>query len=495
MGRVKPLPGRPNVVVVLADDMGWGDPASYGASIPTPNLDRLAREGVQLTDAHSSSAVCTPSRYGLLTGRYAWRGPLQRGVLGPHGPALIEPTRPTIASLLHDAGYATAAFGKWHLGLGWRRRDGTVKNAVGPHAESDIFWDPWGPDVDTGFDVDYTAPFTGGPLELGFDRFFGIAGSLDMPPYCFLDQDRSLGVPDREKEHYAPGQRRGLQVAGWQDDQVDVRFVEEAAAWLTERTHREEPFFLYLATSAPHRPCVPPAFIRGTSGAGPRGDGVCLVDWMVGRLLAVLDQTATSEDTLVIVTSDNGATTMFPEDGVPAHAPNGAWRGQKADAWEGGHREPFFARWPGHIAPGSLGTGLACLTDVLPTVAAATGVALPVGAAEDGLDLGPMLRGDAGPGVDRCVVHHSNDGVFAVRLGRWKCIFGTGSGGFSAPAGTECGPGDSDGQLYDVLTDPSESCNRWLEHPEVVAGLHQELLRIRVGSRDAVENAAVDHGD
>lgn len=480
MGTMRQLSFRhPNVIVVLADDMGWGDAASYGASIPTPNLDRLAREGMRFTDAHSSSAVCTPSRYGLLTGRYAWRGALQRGVLGPHGPALIEPTRPTIASLLRDAGYATGAFGKWHLGLGWRRRGGTVKSAFGPEADRDVHWDPREADVDTGADVDYTAPFTGGPLEVGFDRFFGIAGSLDMPPYCFLDQDHCLGVPDREKEWYAPGQRRGLQVAGWQDDEVDVRFVDEAAAWLTERTATQEPYFLYLATSAPHRPCLPPAFVRGRSGAGPRGDGVCLVDWMVGRLLAVLDATDTAEDTLVIVTSDNGATTRFPQDGSPDHAPNGAWRGQKADAWEGGHREPFFARWPGRIEQGSVATGLASLTDLLPTVAAVTGIPLPTGAAQDGLDILPMLLGDAVPTGDRCLVHHSNDGIFAVRRGRWKCIFGTGSGGFTAPVGTECRPQDTDGQLYDVWADPGESRNLWRAHPEVVANLHQDLLKVR----------------
>jgi arylsulfatase A-like enzyme len=484
---------RPNVVVVLADDMGWGDLGCYGSAIPTPNIDRLAAEGVRATDCHSASAVCTPSRYALQTGRYAWRGPLKNFVLMGHGPAIIEPDRPTLASVLHRAGYATGAFGKWHLGLGWRHRDGSVRSAFDPGA---VLHD----DVETDFgrDVDYTEPFAGGPLDLGYDRFFGIAGSLDMPPYCFLDQDRTVGTPDREKERYLTEQRPGLQVEGWREDEADVRFVTAAVSWLRERD-RDQPFLCYLAPSAPHRPNVPPEFIRGRSGLGDRADGVCLVDWMVGQLRAALLEQGELDNTLFIVTSDNGAVTYFTDDGDPArHRPNGDWRGQKGDLWDGGHREPFVARWPAHLPAGSVSDAPFCLTDLLPTISQATGAPLPAGAAEDGRSMLAILSGTADPEYERLIIHHSLAGQFAVRRGRWKALFAIGSGGgFSEPSisalfssGTgqahSAPPWDADhpgGQLYDVSADPYETTNLWTARPDVVAGLYRETCQV-VGAAD-----------
>ena len=481
---------RPNIVVVLADDMGWGDLGCYGSRIPTPNIDRLAAQGVRATDCHSASAVCTPSRYALMTGRYAWRGPLKNFVLMGHGPALIEPDRPTLASVLRAAGYATGAFGKWHLGLGWRHRDGSVRDAFAPGAvlHDDV-------ETDYGSDIDYAAPVAGGPTALGFDRFFGIAGSLDMPPYAFIDQDRTVGVPDREKEEYLTEQRPGLQVPGWREDEADVRFVDEAVRWL-RGVDRDRPFLCYLTPSAPHRPNVPPDFIRGRSGLGDRADGVCLVDWAVGRLLDALAERGDPDNTLFIVTSDNGAPMIFTDDGdVSVHRPNGEWRGQKGDLWDGGHREPFIARWPGRIAPGAVLDAPVCLTDVLPTVAAAAGVRLPAGAAEDGLDLLPALTGieGAAPPADRPIVHHSLGGRFAIRSGTWKAIFAAGSGGgFSEPSITSLfssgsgrahanppwDAGHPDGQLYDLLADPGETRNRWHDEPAVVADLYATLRGI-----------------
>ena len=481
---------RPNIVVVLADDMGWGDLGCYGSPIPTPHIDRLAAEGVRATDCHSASAVCTPSRYALMTGRYAWRGPLKNFVLMGHGPALIEPDRPTLASLLRDGGYATGAFGKWHLSLGWRHRDGSVRDAFATGAQLHD-------DVETAFgrDIDYTAPVAGGPTALGFDRFFGIAGSLDMPPYAFIDQDRTVGIPDREKQRYLTEQRPGLQVAGWREDEADVRFVEEAVSWL-KGVDPETPFLCYLAPSAPHRPCVPPDFVRGRSGLGDRADAVCLVDWAVGRLLDAVAERAAADNTLVIVTSDNGAPMIFTDDGdTSVHRPNGPWRGQKGDLWDGGHREPFIARWPGRIAPGSVLDAPVCLTDVLPTVAAAAGVPLPPGAAEDGLDLLPALTGAAGeaPPADRPIVHHSLGGRFAIRSGRWKAVFAPGSGGgFSEPSiGSLFSSGSGkahanppwnaahpDGQPFDLVAEPGETDNRWHAEPAVVADLYATLRAI-----------------
>lgn len=472
----------PNIVIVLADDMGWGDLGCYGSPIPTPNIDALAVQGVRATDCHAASAVCTPSRYGLLTGRYSWRGPLKNFVLMGHGPALIEPHRPTLASVLRDAGYVTGGFGKWHLGLGWRHTDGTVRNAFAPGA-------PLHDDVQTDFgrDIDYAAPVTGGPTDLGFDRFFGIAGSLDMPPYAFIDQDRTVGIPDREKEVYLTEQRPGLQVQGWDESAVDVRFVDEACAFIAGQS-ADGPFLAYLATSAPHRPNVPPEQVRGRSGLGARADGVCLVDWAVGRLRAELERLGVLDDTLFIVTSDNGAPMIFTDDGdVNVHRPNGPWRGQKGDLWEGGHREPFIARWPGVLPAGTVTDAPLCLTDVLPTVAAAAGIPLPAGAAEDGRDMLGVLAGVDTGDADRPIVHHSLAGRFAVRAGRWVALFADGSGGgFSEPsigALFDTGSGKAHaappwdaahpaGQLYDMAADPGQTVNLWDAEPELAGRLY-----------------------
>lgn len=467
----------PNVVVVLADDMGWGDVGCYGATrIPTPAMDRLAAEGVRATDCHSASAVCTPSRYAILTGRYAWRGPLKQGVLWGHSPAIIEPDRPTLASMLEKSGYATGAFGKWHLGLGWHFRDGRVLDAREPGTPLVAM-----AEVDNGANVDYSAGFVGGPTELGFDRFFGMTGSLDMPPYCFLDQDHTLGIPDRPKAVYLHKQRQGLQVADWHEDAVDTRFSEEACAWIRTQAADNRPFFCYLALSAPHRPCVPPSFARGSSQAGARGDMVAVVDWVVERILKLLDELDLAADTLVIVTSDNGAHLADVDGDTHGHRANGDWRGQKADIWEGGHREPFVARWPGRIPPGSVTDALFGLVDLMATIATATGVEVPLGAGEDSVDMLGVLTGGPGPSLGRSLVHHSFDGTFSLRHKHWKLVMGSGSGGFSEPFGYHCDDIFVEGQLYDLSEDPAETHNLWFEHPEVVDGLYAELKAIARG--------------
>lgn len=457
---------RPNVVVILADDMGWGDLGCFGATqIPTPRIDSVAADGVRLTNCHSASAVCTPSRYALLTGRYAWRGALKAGVLAGHSPPILEPERATLASVLHDEGYATAAIGKWHLGLGWQWKDGSQLTAFGPDAQLQPT-----PLADYGADVDYRLPFTGGPMERGFDRFFGIAGSLDMPPYAFLDQDRTFGVPDREKEIYVSSQRAGRQTPGWRDDQVDIRFVTEACRWMRAQ---DQPFLLYLTLASPHYPCTPPDFIRGRSDAGSRGDMVTLVDWAVGQVDDTLAELGVVDDTLLIVTSDNGA--MYADFRSPdthGHASNGPWRGQKADIWDGGHREPFVARWPSAIPAGLVRDDPVGLVDLLPTIAGAVG-ADGGRDVEDGQDILQVLTGDAEVDTERVLIHHSLRGMFAVRRGKWKAVFGTGSGGFTSPAGDLS---DNDGQLYDLVADPAEAHNLWNDHPEVVADLRRELV-------------------
>ena len=476
---------RPNVVIVLADDLGWGDLGCYGATrIGTPNIDRLASEGVRFEDVHSASSVCTPSRYALLTGRYCWRSPLKRRVLMGHAPALIERARPTIASVLQSAGYATAAIGKWHLGLGWRQKDGSVWSALesgDPLELQDVGIDfERGKDrgLDDGSTIDYAQPFINGPLDLGFERFFGIAGSLDMPPYAFLSQDRTVGIPDREKEVYLDEQRAGLQTEDWDERQVDLRFTSEAVKFIEERAGSMQPFFLYFATSAPHRPQVPPSFLVGSSEAGPRGDSVVFVDWMTQQLLDALDRAGKTENTLFIFTSDNGAPTIFDDGDTTIHRPNGPWRGQKGDIWEGGHREPFIVRWPGRIPAGAIRQDSFGLIDLLPSLASIVGLERPADAAPDAVDVSALLVGAQGAGHGS-LVHHSMGGAFSVRSGKWKAIFSTGSGGgFSDPKGEVIGPSQPEGQLYDLSVDPWERRNVWAQNPDLVADLYTELMAI-----------------
>ena len=455
---------RPNIIYVMADDMGWGDPGCYGATqIPTPNMDRLAEEGVRCTDAHSSSAVCTPSRYGALTGRYCWRTSLKRWVLMGLSPPLLSPERVTVASFLREHGYATAAVGKWHLGLGWATRDG---------AEPE-------PDASN---VDFEQPIGGGPNTVGFDYFFGISASLDMPPYCFIENDRTVGVPSPEKDPYHAQQRPGPMVPGWKDEEVDTTFADRACWFMDQHVRRrpQVPFFLWLTPSAPHRPCVPPRFMEGRSRAGARGDMVCVVDWLVGRVMETLDRLGVRDNTLLIVTSDNGARLTCHDGNDYGHKSCGDWRGQKADVWDGGHREPFIARWPGRIEPGTVCDDTICLIDLMATCADVIGEHLPEGAAPDSVSALPALLGQRGGRPAReFVIHHSGDGMFAVRQGRWKLIEGLGSGGFSEPRRPDGGPGDPPGQLYDMEADPAESRNLWAERPEIVRQLRDTLERVR----------------
>jgi arylsulfatase A-like enzyme len=451
-----PQERKPNIIFIMADDMGYGDVGCYGATkIQTPNMDRLARDGMRFTDAHSSSAVCTPSRYSVLTGRYCWRTPLKKWVLWGFEPPLIEPHRLTVAAMLKEAGYATAAIGKWHLGLTWTTVDGSLPR-------------------EDGTNVDYSVPIPGGPRELGFDTSFIITGSLDMAPYCFIEDDQVFGIPTVEKDPYNPQQRKGLMTPGWRDDQVDVIFTQKAVEFIDN--HAEEnpgqPFFLYLTPSAPHRPCIPPDFVRGKSQAGPRGDMVALVDWLVGQVDAALERHNLVENTLIIVTSDNGARLLDFYGHDYGHRSCGNLRGQKADIWDGGHREPFIARWPGVIQAASTSAELICLGDLMATCAEIVGRKLPENAAEDSFSFLPALAGTtSGTPVRPAIVHHSGDGMFSIRKGKWKLILGRGSGGFTVPKRIEPKPGDPQGQLYDMETDLQETNNFWTGRPEVVEQL------------------------
>jgi len=453
------MSNKPNIIFIMADDMGYGDLGPYGATkIPTPNAGRLAAEGVRFTDAHSSSACCSPSRYSVNTGRYCWRSRLKSGVLGGLSEPLIEPGRLTVASLLKQHGYATAAVGKWHLGFGWPAKD----DEFDPNN-----WDEEG-------HVDYTKPIASGPNEYGYDYFFGIAGSLDMPPYCFIENARTVGIPTEEKEPYNPQQRKGPMTPGWKDEDVDTTFAKKACEFIEQRAG--EPFFVYLTPSAPHRPCMPPPEFAGRSQAGPRGDMVCVVDWMLGEVMATLDRLGIADNTLLILTSDNGARLTDVDGDDYGHKSCGDLRGQKADIWDGGHREPFIARWPARIQPGTTNDELVCLSDLMATCAAIVGAELPDDAGEDSVNILSALLGEKScRPIREAIVHHSCFGMFSIRQGPWKLILGLGSGGFSPPSRVDPQPGGPDGQLYNLDDDPAEQNNLWRERPGIVERL-TELL-------------------
>ena len=472
----------PNIVFILADDLGIGDPRCYSpdSRIPTPNVDRLAAEGLRFTDMHTPSAVCSPTRYGLLTGRYAWRSRLKSGVLWGWSPPLIEPDRLTLPEMLRQRGYTTAGFGKWHLGLGWVTR------------EPAAFGDQSKPAADISL-VDYTQPLTGGPHTAGFDRYFGIPASLDMEPYLWIETDRCAAPPsDRTPgdTHQRQGgggfYRAGPIAPGFRPEDVlpaitgrAVRLLEEQA-----RAARRQPFFAYVPLSAPHDPWLPTAGFRGASQAGPRGDFVVQTDASVGEILDALDRLGLARETLVVFTSDNGAHWLPGEVQQYGHAANGPWRGQKADIHEGGHRVPCVVRWPGRVKPGTATGQLACLTDFMATFAEITSAPLPREAAEDSFSFAHLLLGrrPAQP-VRPSLIMHSAQGLFAIRRGGWKQVEGLGSGGFTPPARVQPKGNEPTGQLYDLFTDPGERTNRFASEPGQAAQLQQELETIRARGR------------
>ncbi|MGJ5818899.1 sulfatase family protein [Paludibaculum fermentans] len=454
---------RPNILYVLADDMGSGDLGCYNpeSKIPTPNLDRLASQGVRFTDMHSPSSVCTPTRYGILTGRYCWRSSLKSGVLQGYSPNLIEPGRPTVASLLKNAGYNTAAFGKWHLGLG------------------------------TAAKTDYSKPLHPCPTDHGFETFYGIPASLDMPPYLWVDQDHAAEPPSAE----TPGDtglggsqgrfyRGGAISPSFKIDEVLPTTTRKAEEFLRARKAAANPFFLYVPLTAPHTPWAPKPEHQGKSRAGLYGDFVTQVDDSVGRILAALEQSGRAANTLVLFASDNGAYWKPANSVETGHRANANLRGMKADIYDGGHRIPFLARWPGRITPGGVSKQLGCLTDLCATAAEVAGIGLPRDSAEDSFSLAPALLGTRpATAVREAVIHHSAQGLFAVRRGPWKLALGRGSGGFTQPAAITPAAGEPQGELYNMADDPQETRNLWADKPEIVQSLTALLDQYRSDGR------------
>ncbi|HIJ67707.1 MAG TPA: arylsulfatase [Planctomycetes bacterium] len=460
----------PNIIFIMADDMGYGDVTCYNPDslTPTPNMDRIAADGIRFTDAHSPSSLCSPTRYGVLTGRYGWRTRLKRGALVGFNPPLIEPGRTTVAKFLKWHGYETACIGKWHVGFNWQVKPG----------EKVDFWKPldWPVDYITEVSkkIDYSKPITEGPTTHGFDYFFGTAGCPTCdPPYCFIENDRTVGIPSVMPGEDVPGDP-GLMVPGWKHQDVDTVFVDKAVEFIKQHKSKRpsEPFFLYLPLSAPHEPHLPPDFIKGKSSEGPRGDMVAWVDWSVGQILDTLDKMNLTDNTLLIVTSDNG-----PLQGEKGHKSAGDFRGFKASIWEGGHRVPFIARWPGKIKPASTSNEVICLTDLMATCGAIVQTPIPPDAGEDSYNILPALLGEKlDKPLRQATVHHSGGGVFAVRRGKFKVIFETPGSGIERPQPL------SEGQLYDMEKDPYEKRNLWGRHTDVIQSLSDLLLEyIRLG--------------
>jgi arylsulfatase A len=478
---------RPNIVYILADDLGIGDVGAFNpdCKVATPNMNRLAAEGMRFTDAHSGSAVCTPTRYGVLTGRYSWRTRLQSGVCWGYSVPLIADGRTTVASMLKGEGYDTACVGKWHLGLKWALKD--PKKI--PSDNSNELWE----------NIDFSKPISAGPNQVGFDHFFGISASLDMHPHVYIKNDRVTSVPDR----IAPASsgkkfwRKGPIGDDFKHVEVLERLTEEAVDYVSSRK-ADKPFFLYFPLTAPHKPIIPNEKFLNKSGLNEWGDFVMQVDWTIGQVMKAVESNGLAENTLFIVTSDNGATpgADFPTLEKKGHDPSYHFRGHKADIFEGGHRVAFLARWPAVIKAGSTSTETICHTDLLATAADIVGSELPASAGEDSVSILPLLNQTAKGPVREATVHHSINGSFAIRRGKWKLNFCPGSGGWSNPRPPKARQNKlPDVQLYDLSKDIGESDNLQAAHPEIVAELASLMQKyVNLGRSTPGEKQANDRG-
>lgn len=448
---------KPNIIYILADDMGYGDVSCLNPHpvFQTPNIDSLGTQGAVFTDAHSSSAVCTPSRYSILTGRYNWRSRLKKGVLGGYSPSLIEEKRQTVAHLLKDHGYATFCIGKWHLGMDW------------------------------GINNDLTQPVSNGPNAAGFDYYYGISASLDMPPYVYIENDRVTEQPDHEYEGIMPDSPQAITQKMARKGPCAPSFHhEEVLPNLTKKVldvieaNKNQPFFLYFPLTAPHTPILPAKEFLGKSGTNLYGDFCLMCDDVVGQILRKLEELGIDEHTILIYTSDNGCSPQadFEELRKMGHDPSAGFRGQKADIYEGGHRIPLLIRWPDVIQPGLKVTETVCLSDFMATVADILEISLPDTMGEDSVSNLSLWKGDTKP-VREAIVHQSIDGSLSIRKGNLKLEMCPGSGGWSYPRpGKDSIEGMPEFQLYDLENDPAEQKNLIGTQPEAEEALKQLLI-------------------
>ncbi len=485
---------KPNVIYILADDMGYGDVGAYNTEckIKTPGLDRLASGGMMFSDAHTSSSVCTPTRYGILTGRYNWRSRLKSGVLTGKSKALIPTDRATVASLLKQNGYTTAFIGKWHLGWNWALK-----------SEAEFEGEGWNhKDFDN---IDFTKGVTHTPNDIGFDYAYGHCGSLDMAPYVYVENGKITAIPTDTTENTGKYSwwRKGFTSPDFIHEDVTPNFFRRGIKYIKENANNEKPFFLYLPLPSPHTPILPTEKWQGKSNLNPYGDFVMMVDDYINQLIDAVEKAGIEENTLIIFTTDNGCAPAAKIDELTAkgHYPNGIYRGHKADIFEGGHRVPFIAKWPKVIQPKTQNNQTICTTDLMATLAEIVGYSLKDNEGEDSYSMLPLFKGEEIEGTFReATIHHSVNGSFAIRKGDWKLIMCPGSGGWSFPR-----PGrDNDVleklppvQLYKLTDDPEEKNNLQDKHPEKVEELKALLTKYILSGRstpgmpqqnDAAEN-------
>ena len=470
----------PNIVYILADDMGYGDVSAYNTegAIATPNIDKLAAEGMRFTDAHSPSSVCTPTRYALLTGRYPWRSRLPKGVLRGYSRTLIEPDRLTVASLLKNYGYETGVVGKWHLGLDWQVNKGR-ENLL--HTEGYGINEEMKPE-----DIDFGQEPTQGPKTIGFDYSYILPASLDMPPYCYLENQKLTELPTAytdgnklESGYTGPFWRAGKMAPSFDFYEVLPTFIQKANDFIKKQS-KKKPFFLYLPLAAPHTPWVPKKNYTGTSKAGEYGDFVQQVDASIGQILKTLADMGFSDNTIVIFTSDNGP--YWRENFVEKynHKAAGDFRGMKGDAFEGGHRIPFIVRWKGKVKAGTTSDATTTLANLIATCTDIVGNKDVINKVEDSYSILPVLLGKVQKVPNQpAVVHSSSIGYFAIRKGDWKLIEGLGSGGFTEPREVKPKAGEALGQLYNLATDIHEDHNVYEQYPEKVKELTLLLTEIK----------------
>ncbi|WP_430817486.1 sulfatase family protein [Carboxylicivirga sp. RSCT41] len=468
---------HPNIIYILADDMGYGDVKALNeaSGIPTPHLDKMIANGLCFTDAHSNSAVCTPTRYGTLTGRYCFRSRLKSGVLVGHEPALIEDSVTTVAQLLKRASYQTACIGKWHLGLNWVRKDTAL-----PLFHGGNLWDIFNTD-----NVDYARRVNGGPCDLGFDYSFIIPASLDIAPYVYLENDKATAPVSRQVPFYKDESARGIwyrrgDVAEDFDHTTVLQTITEKAVHYIEKSDDHQPFFLYFPLTSPHTPWFPAEEFKGRSEAGVYGDFVCMTDAVIGQIMKALELKGIADNTLLIFTSDNGSHWLPADIEQFDHKANATFSGMKSDVWEGGHRVPFIIHWPDQIASPRKSDALISSTDFLATCAQLTDQAIPKTACDSYSFLAGITGEKHTEDVRQTMVHHSVNGTFAIREGHWKLIDAKGSGGWSLPEDKcdACPPQ----QLYNMLTDAEEKKNLYHDKPEVVSRLNKLLNPYKKGN-------------
>jgi arylsulfatase A len=477
----------PNIVVIYADDLGYGDVQAYNperSKIPTPHIDRLASEGMRFTDAHSSSGVCSPSRYTLLTGRYHWRSRLQKGIVKLWGDPLITPDRLTIGGLAQRQGYRTACIGKWHLGWDWPITEENMKyfESGGYGAKKDLT----ATDAHrAAWRATFSRPIPGGPTSVGFDEYFG-TDVPNWPPYCFIENDRTVGIPieyadislfegKKEKGWRTPlASLQGPALEGWTLEPILPALRDRAVAFIEREAKTPEPFLLYMPLTTPHTPLAVNEEWRGKSGINALSDLIMETDAAVGAVLEAIRQSEIEDNTVVIFTSDNGTAHYagVPEQEAAGHFPSGPLRGYKSDAWEGGHRVPFIVRWPGKVEAGTVSDALVHQADLFATIADLTGESPAPDEGEDSFSLLPILSGNANS-IREHAVSNSVRGVPAVRSGPWKYIPVPGSGGWGK-GGDQSQPV----QLYNLAEDIGEANNLAADMPEKVQEMRDLLERL-----------------